>query len=266
MPLTEIQRSILSAVAGNRTPDSYLAGGAALHFTPNSLRYSQDLDFFHDSAERVATAFEDDRRTLEAGGYQIDVQFSQPGFVRAVIEQSGNSTRIDWGHDSAWRFMPPIRDELGGFLLHPVDLAINKVLALVGRDEARDFIDTLYVHEHTLRLGALVWAAAGKDPGFTPRSLLELLKRRGRYHGEDFARLDLVRSIDPVETKGEWLGALESAEAFVHGRPPAESGALYYDLKTKTFVAPPLDVEISDTLVLHYGSPGGVLPQPVAES
>ena len=38
----------------NRTPDSYLAGGAALHIDPRSKRYSSDLDYFHDSEARVA--------------------------------------------------------------------------------------------------------------------------------------------------------------------------------------------------------------------
>jgi len=56
MPLTDFQRSVLALLARTRSPDSHLAGGAALHFAPNSLRYSNDLDFFHDSAERVARA------------------------------------------------------------------------------------------------------------------------------------------------------------------------------------------------------------------
>lgn len=74
--------------------------------------------------------------------------------------------------------MPLVRDELGGLLLHPIDLAINKVLALAGRDEPRDFVDILFVHRSVLPLAGLSWAAVGKDPGLSPLSLLELLKRR----------------------------------------------------------------------------------------
>ena len=92
--------------------------------------------------------------------------------------------------------MPPVRDELGGFLLHPVDLAVNKTLALAGRDEPRDYADILFIHERILPLGALCWAAAGKDPGFTPLSLLELLRRRGRHRPEDMARLALAGPTD----------------------------------------------------------------------
>ena len=68
MPLTDLQRTILALLAQTRAPDSYLAGGAALHFTPNSVRYSNDLDFFHDSPQRVASAFSDDAALLEGAG------------------------------------------------------------------------------------------------------------------------------------------------------------------------------------------------------
>ncbi len=49
MPLTDFQRTLLATLAQSPNDDRYLAGGAALHFSPNSARYSDDLDFFHDS-------------------------------------------------------------------------------------------------------------------------------------------------------------------------------------------------------------------------
>jgi len=156
--------------------------------------------------------------------------------------------------------MPLVRDALGGLLLHPVDLAVNKVLALVGRDEPRDFVDALYVHEHVLRLGALCWAAVGKDPGFTPLSLLELLQRQGRYRPEDFSRLDLVAPFDLVAARSSWRGASEEADAFCRSRPPGEIGCLYWARSTGRFVMPPLDGPASEDIVAHYGAPGGVLP------
>ena len=183
MPLTDLQRTILALLAQTRAPDSYLAGGAALHFTPNSVRYSNDLDFFHDSPQRVASAFSDDAALLEGAGYSLDVEISQPGFIRAVVSRDDESTRIDWAHDSAWRFMPPIRDEMGGFVLHDIDLAVNKTLTLAGRDEPRDFIDILFVHKRVLPLSALAWAAVGKDPGFTPLVSAEKRATSSRGHG-----------------------------------------------------------------------------------
>jgi hypothetical protein len=139
--------------------------------------------------------------------------------------------------------------------LNPIDLAINKLLALVGRDEPRDYLD---VHEgmRVLPLGALCWAAAGKDPGFTPAMLLDLLRRRGKYRPEDFARLDLAEPVDLPALKSRWLAALADAERFFATRDPDEIGCLYYSPEWKSFVQP----AAGDKVVPHFGRPGGVLP------
>lgn len=262
MPLTGFQRQLLAVLAADPTDDRYLAGGAALHFAPNSVRYSDDLDFFHDVEDHVARAFAADRARLESAGYTVEVESSLPGFVRTTVRRAGETTRVDWAHDSAWRFMPLVRDPLGGLLLHPVDLAINKVLTLAGRDEPRDFVDVLFVHDRVLPLAGLVWAAVGKDPGFTPRSLLELLKRRGRPRPEDVGRLHLAIPFDVVTAKQTWLGALDDAEAFARARPPEELGCLYYETANARFVTPRSDMPLAaQGVVPHYGTPGGVIPQ-----
>ncbi len=257
---------LLAELAVPPTDDRYLAGGAAMHFAANSTRYSDDLDFFHDSEARVASAFAADRERLARAGYIVDVELSLPGFVRAVVRRGEHATRVDWSHDSAWRFMPLVRDELGGLLLHPVDLAANKALALAGRDEPRDFVDILFVHQRVLPLAAVFWAAVGKDPGFTPLSLLELLKRRGRYRHEDFARLHLAEPFDLASAKQTWLAALADADAFARERPPEESGCLYYATGLRQFVVPRPDASLVEQgIVLHFGTLGGVLPR-MAES
>lgn len=69
MPLTLFQKELGRLLACNRSEDSYLAGGAAILASPNSKRYSKDLDFFHDSPVRVARAFEADKKVLEVHGY-----------------------------------------------------------------------------------------------------------------------------------------------------------------------------------------------------
>jgi hypothetical protein len=45
--------------------------------------------------------------------------------------------------------------------LHPFDHATNKILALAGRREARDWIDAIQCHETLQPLGYLAWAASG---------------------------------------------------------------------------------------------------------
>ncbi len=262
MPLTAFQQDIAQRLAMNRTPASHLAGGAALHFLPNSKRYSNDLDYFHDSIERVAQAYAADQAQLAKDGYDVSIEMRQPGFVRAVISKANQSTKIEWAYDSAFRFMPPIHNATTGFQLHPIDVATNKVLALAGRNEARDLLDVLEIHSEILELGALCWAAVGKDPGFTPLSLLELLKRRGKFQSRDFARLKTVDPVDLVALKKIWLAALDQAESFINQMPPDDVGCLYYAPADSMFVAPTFrDGVLADNVVRHFGTPGGVLPQ-----
>lgn len=249
--------SIARLLAKNRTEDSYLAGGAALHIAPNSKRYSNDLDYFHDSVVRVASAFADDERILIEAGYSLQLEMNQPGFIRSIVTKGEQATKIEWAHDSAWRYLPPIKNENVGIQLHPIDLAVNKVLALAGRDEPRDFLDILYIHTEIVSLPALLWAAVGKDPGFTPLSLLEIIKRRGKYRPEDFSRLLLTEQVDLVANKTLWLSALKDAEDFILHHPPTDYGCLFYSPTTKSFVTPML----SNDAVPHYGIPGGVLPR-----
>lgn len=260
MPLTAFQETLLADLARERSDDGYLAGGAALHFAPNSARFSDDLDFFHDSLERVAAAYRSDHERLESSGYAVTLEVSQPGFIRAIVARGDDATRVDWAHDSAWRFMPLVRDPLGGLLLHPVDLAVNKMLALVGRDEARDFVDILFVHAHVLPIAALSWAAVGKDPGFTPLSLLELLKRRGRNRPEEFERLSLAEPFDLTAAKTQWLGALDAAEQFARAAPADDAGCLYWSKAAREFVLPRVDYIAEKHVVPHFGRLGGVLP------
>jgi hypothetical protein len=262
VPLTPFQAQLLADLGPGPEPGRYLAGGAAIHLTPQSARYSDDLDFFHDAEARVAATFAADRARLEAQGYTVTVVLVLPGFVRTLVARAGEATRVDWAHDSAWRFLPLVPAPRGGWLLHPVDLAVNKVLALAGRDEVRDYVDTLYVHATVLPLAALVWAAAGKDPGFTPLGLLELLKRRGRPQAAEVARLHLAQPFDLGAAKITWLAALAAAEAFVRARPPEELGCLYWHAASGTFVMPEPDRSLdAQGIVPHFGAPGGVIPQ-----
>lgn len=195
---------------------------------------------------------------MEAAGFQVDVLLDQPGFIRAIVKGSGQATKVEWAHDTAWRFLPTIKNDIAGYQLHPIDLAINKLLVLVGRDEPRDFLDIMEVHRKTLPLGALCWAAAGKDPGYTPLLLLDLLRRRGHVRQEDVERLALRDVPDLAALKVEWLSALEEGEALVRARLPNEVGCLYRSTERRCFVGG--DVEAPD-VVPHYGRPGGVLPR-----
>ena len=260
MPLTPIQKKIACLLSQNRSPESHLAGGAALHFEPNSIRYSKDLDYFHDSEQHVSSAFAKDHKLLVENGYKCVIEMNQPGYIRCVVQKDNDSTKVEWACDSMWKFMPVQFHQDIGYMLHPIDLAINKVLALAGRDEPRDYLDVLHAHEKILPLGAMIWATCGKDPGFSPGLLMDLLKRHGKYQEEDFLGLHLSEKVDLHVLKQKWLKALEGAEVFIREAPPHEIGCLYYSRLKKTFVEPDFQKENRD-IVCHYGSLGGIIPK-----
>ena len=127
--------------------DSYLAGATVLHRADDTPRFSQDLDFFHDIEDLVAQNAEKDAETLLAAGYTVAWQLRTPAFHRAVVTLNKQQLKLEWAQESAFRFFPVQEDERCGYRLHDADAATNKLLALAGRDEIRDFVDILHLHD-----------------------------------------------------------------------------------------------------------------------
>ena len=258
MPLTPIQALALRTIAANRSPESYLAGATVLHRESDTPRFSSDLDLFHDLAESVAQCAEADAATLGDAGFELTWLLRTPTFFRAVLSAEGEQLRIEWAQDSAFRFFPVEKDDECGYRLHHADAAVNKVLALAGRQEVRDYVDILHLHDSYLHLGALAWAACGKDPGFTPGFLLEQAGRHAAYSQADVDRLSLRDPLDVRSLKRKWLRALEESRALVGALPPGEVGMLYLDGETP--VTPDPQSDLFGRLVRHEGSIRGAWP------
>lgn len=265
MPLTAFQARVLRRIAENRSPESYLAGATVLHRDADSPRFSQDLDLFHDVADSVARSAERDAATLRESGYLLDWLLRTPTFHRAVVSAGEERLKIEWAQDSAFRFFPVQADERCGYRLHDADAATNKVLALAGRSEVRDFVDILHLHAAYLPLGALVWAACGKDPGFTPEFLLDQAGRHTAYSQGDVDRLRLRLPLEVKVLKHRWLDAAEQARRLVDALPPDELGCLYLGADGSP-VAPQPQSPTFAALVRHRGCIRGAWPvvSPVA--
>ena len=231
MPLTDLQRKLLKTIAANRSPDSYLAGATIQHRRDDSPRFSQDLDYFHDLESKVAECAEQDAATLLAAGFKLEWSLRTPAFHRAVVSDATEKVRIEWAQDSAFRFFPLQKDPLCGYRLHDADAATNKMLALAGRQEVRDFVDILHLNATYLSLGSLAWAACGKDPGYTPDFLLDHAARHTAYQQADIDRLRLKAPLHLPDMKRQWLQALETARQLVDELPADELGCLYLDSK-----------------------------------
>ena len=235
MPITEFQRSVMLLLKQNRHPNSYVAGGIAIHRRDSSRRYSNDVDFFHDADEAVSASAQADIETLESHGFQVEHLIEQPSFIRVVINRKRDSLKLEWVRDTAFRFLPIVEDEDLGYRLHDVDLAVNKCLALANRTEVRDILDLIQLHEEVLSLPSICWAACGKDPGFTPDLLLDCMRRHSIIRPEQLAAESLTNPPSPPELKRFWLTLLEETEQILPLFPAADLGCIYLDDKGRYY-------------------------------
>ena len=137
--------------------------------------------------------------------------------------------RLKWARDSDFRFFPTVPDPIFGFMLHAVDIATNKALAAAGRREPRDVLDLLYIDDAHLRLGALIWAAVGKDAGFSPENLVQEIRRNARYRADDYIDLGLAEPVDAGLVARRLRECLNAAEIFVRAMPAGKEGLLFLD-------------------------------------
>jgi hypothetical protein len=267
MALTEFQRGVCRLLAENRirSGESYVAGAAALNELVHAPRRSRDLDLFHDTEQALAASWRADRELLEARGFGLLIVRERPTFVEAEVRRDGDAVIVQWAHDSAYRFFPLVRHEELGLVLHPFDLATSKVLALVGRVEPRDFVDTLTCDRDVQPLGCLAWAACGKDPGWSPAAILEQASRSVRYTEAELSGLDFEGEPPrAVELSRRWHEALDAARETVALLPAREAGRAVMVKDGGLFREGPARLREAlamDRLSFHEGSIGGAFPR-----
>lgn len=259
MPIAPFEKTILRLLAANRNPESFVAGATVLLRADDSPRRSQDIDLFHDTAESIKAAAEADGATLEKHGYEVKWNLVEPTFRRALVTRGGAATKLEWVFDSAFRFFPVEADAELGYALNFWDAATNKTLALAGRGELRDYLDVLHLHRRHLSLGALAWAASGKDTGYTPHFLVEEAQRLAHYPAALLAKLDLREPVDLLACKKQWLQMTREAFLWFDKLPADEVGCLYLDAQNCPLTPDPASPEFPK-LRRHFGSVRGAWP------
>jgi Nucleotidyl transferase AbiEii toxin, Type IV TA system len=162
--------------------DFVLAGGGALVARGDVDRTTRDLDYFARSADQVPRLHAALERALEAAGLDVTTLRASEGFVRMVVADGTQATEIDLAHD--YRLLPPEESAVGRTLAAE-ELAIDKVLALFDRAEARDFVDLAAVVDRW-GLRHLCDRAKEKDAGFSAEILAGQLDRFDRLPRQDF--------------------------------------------------------------------------------
>jgi hypothetical protein len=176
-----------------------LAGGYAVQAHGFVERMSKDVDLFTTmtAVADFRTAQAEVVTALRAEGFGVTVERESATFARLAVADplSGSATILELGAD--WRAHPPVTLAIGP-VLHPADAVANKLCALFGRAEVRDYIDVhgalvdgRFTGDELLRM------AAEHDPGFDGGMFAEALRAVRRLPASAFEPYKLT--ADEVE-------------------------------------------------------------------
>lgn len=99
-----------------------------------------------EDVERLVPVLES---ALLRGGVSVSIKRHHPGFARLLVSDESDVTVVDLGYD--FRLDPPMRTPVGTVASQD-ELGADKMLALFGRAEARQFVDVyLLFRTHFVR-------------------------------------------------------------------------------------------------------------------
>ncbi|MGW5557377.1 nucleotidyl transferase AbiEii/AbiGii toxin family protein [Micromonospora sp. NPDC003944] len=167
-----------------------LAGGYAVSAHGMGSRLSGDVDLFTAWHLRASfpEAVDNVIIALEEHQYAVITLIRNDTFARLLVADRNDPDRepdkLEMSAD--WRAHDPVMSTVGP-VLHPDDAVANKMCALFGRAEARDYLDVdaallsgRYTRQRLLEL------AAAADPGFEPRAFADALGALTQITDADF--------------------------------------------------------------------------------
>ncbi|HEY5110769.1 MAG TPA: nucleotidyl transferase AbiEii/AbiGii toxin family protein [Acidimicrobiales bacterium] len=183
-PLQEqIAQIIGDALEGS---DFALAGGAALISQGLVDRRTRDLDFFGSSSPVLSERLQQIIHSLVREGFQVEIDQQNERFVRLEVTGLGEETDVDFGIDS--RLFPPDQGA-HSLVLSSRELAVDKVLAIFGRAEPRDFVDLAALTQF-FDIEELFAEAVRKDRGFNLAVFAEMTSRFNHLPRREFPMSD----------------------------------------------------------------------------
>lgn len=181
----------------------YLTGGTALSRFYLEHRYSDDLDFFYSDIGAFADAFRIVYSILKATWNNLDIEVDARDFKRLRLSTGETRLKLDFIADRIARVgLPVVR---GSVRVDTVrNILSNKLCAIVGRDEARDVADLLYI----ARKRSFTWADILADVDTKQDIQLEdLLYRLKTFPIDALAEVPFIRS-EPLDLYKAWRGAI----------------------------------------------------------
>jgi hypothetical protein len=174
-----------------------LAGGYAVQAHGFLDRMSSDVDLFaeagaeFDFSEAVNAVIS----AYRGEGFEVQAEVLTASFARLNVSSASDSTKVELGVD--WRKNTPVSLEVGP-VLHADDAVANKVCALSGRAEVRDYVDVdAIVASGRYTADELLDLAADHDPGFDRSWFAEALSAVDRLPDRLFQPYNLSPEATP---------------------------------------------------------------------
>ena len=179
-----------------------LAGGYAVQAAGLLERPSEDVDLFTawDRRGEFNDAVADAVDLYRAAGLVVTIDRRFDTFARLRVSDGDHTATVELGVD--WRANQPVQMTIGP-VLHPDDAVANKMGAIYGRTQARDFIDV----DAAIRSGRYEWEsllrlAERADRGFDRRMFAEALGAVQMLPSRDFARYGVTgRDLDDLRAR-----------------------------------------------------------------
>lgn len=128
-------------------------------------------------------------------------------FVELSVNSEDDSTAVHFASDSPFRFESPshVQEFPEVKVDSLIDIATNKLLALFGRAELRDFVDIYFLVHERFSKKELIAKAGQKDPGFDLYWFGVALERINDFSEVSADMLLLVRPCD-MQTLKDFFG------------------------------------------------------------
>ena len=167
--LTNLQKKILKILNNLQDIEAlYLTGGTALSLYLKH-RKSFDIDLFTASEELILPFSNNLEKVLKENGLDTKRTKTFHTFTEFVVTEEDTITVIQIALDSPYKLSKPVIFEdfpnlkISSF----IDISANKLLALLGRSDPRDFIDVYFIIKSgKLSREQLIESAKKKDTGF----------------------------------------------------------------------------------------------------
>jgi len=183
-----------------RNRDYFFTGGTALSEFYLQHRYSDDLDIFTRVKRDMRTDYTEVKRVLEDKGLEVFSEREGDEFVRFFVRETGDlekGLKVELCRDVGAQMSPPILVE-GVIVDSFEDIAVNKVCAIFGRTEIKDFVDLFFIlRDSKFSLDYLVGRAKEKEAAFdTEDGALEFATKLLEVKDLQLHNIRMAKSLD----------------------------------------------------------------------